>query len=87
MFVWAGINFIIHKNLTGKGTATEICLMYHRDAIGHAMDNGTIRTDVGYNGEQDYSHARATGFMGSKLLQNTGVVKIRHDGSAFAATA
>jgi hypothetical protein len=87
MFTWAGVNFIVHRGLTGKGTAAEYCIMYHKDAIGHAMDKAAIVTDAGYNGEQDYSWFRATGFMGSKLLQNTGVVQIRHDGSAFAATA
>ena len=87
MFTWAGVNFIVHRGLTGKGTSAEYCIMYHKDAIGHAMSKEAIMTDAGYNGEQDYSWFRATGYMGSKLLQNTGVVLIRHDGSDFAATA
>ena len=45
----------------------------------------SIQTAVGYDEEQDYSFARASAYMGSKLLQNTGVVIINHDGSAFAA--
>ena len=84
-FRWAGINWIVHPNLTGKGTASETCLVYHKSAIGHACDVASIATAVGYDEEQDYSYARATAYMGSKLLQNTGVVKIIHDGSAFAA--
>lgn len=87
MFRWAGINFIVHPNLTGAGTSTEICLMYHKDAIGHACDKESIMTAVGYDDEQDYSFARCSTYMGSKLLQNTGVIQVRHDGSAFAATA
>jgi len=87
MFVWAGINFIVHPNLTGAGTATEICLIYHKNAIGHACDKGEVKNVVGYDDEQDYSFARCSSFMGSKLLQNTGIVQVRHDGSAFAATA
>jgi len=39
---------------------------------------------VGYNEEQDYSWARASMFMGAKLLQNTGDVVITSDGSAYA---
>ena len=85
MFRWAGVNWIVHPNLTGKGTSSETCLVYHRSAIGHACDVASISTAVGYDEEQDYSFARATAYMGSKLLQNTGVVKIFHDGSAFAA--
>mgnify|MGYP006349538831 CR=1 FL=1 len=84
-FRWAGINWIVHPNLTGKGTASETCLVYHKSAIGHACDIAAIQTAVDYDAEQDYSWARATGYFGSKLLQNTGVVKIVHDGSAFAA--
>jgi hypothetical protein len=85
MFRWAGVNWIVHPNLTGKGTSAEKCIMYHRSAIGHACDMTSIQTAVGYDEEQDYSFARATAFMGSKLLQNSGVVIINHDGSAFAA--
>jgi hypothetical protein len=40
---------------------------------------------IGYDEEQDYSWARASVFMASKLLQNSGVVVINHDGSAFVA--
>ncbi len=85
MFRWAGVNWIVHPNLTGKGTSAEKCIMYHKSAIGHACDMASIQTAVGYDDEQDYSCARATAYMGSKLLQNSGVVIINHDGSAFAA--
>jgi len=87
MFRWAGVNFIVHPNLTGAGTSGEICLMYHKDSIGHGCDKESVMTAVGYDDEQDYSYARCSTYMGSKLLQNTGVVQVRHDGSAFAATA
>lgn len=85
MFRWANVNWIVHPNLTGKGTAAEKCIMYHKSAIGHACDMTSIATAVGYDEEQDYSFARATAYMGSKLLQNSGVVILNHDGSAFAA--
>ena len=85
MFRWAGVNWIVHPNLTGKGTAAEKCIMYHKSAIGHATNMGTVQTAVGYDEEQDYSFARCSTYMGPKLLQNTGVVIINHDGSAFAA--
>lgn len=87
MFRWAGINFIEHNNLTGIGTSSEKCYMYHKSAIGHAMDVKSIQALVGYHEEQDYSWARTTGYMGAKLLQSKGVVLMRHDGSKYAATA
>jgi hypothetical protein len=87
MFRWAGVNFIVHPNVPGIGTSSETCIMYHKSAIGHAINVDDMQTDADYMREQDYSWARATAFMGSKLLQNKGVVQIRHDGSAYAATA
>lgn len=84
-FSWAGITWIVHPNLPGKGTASETCFLYHRSAIGHGMDTKGLQTPVGYDEEQDYSWARASAYMGGKLLQNKGVVKIIHDGSAYAA--
>lgn len=84
-FRWAGVNWIVHPNLTGKGTSAEKCIMFHKSAIGHGCDMANIATAVGYDEEQDYSFARATSYLGSKLLQNSGVVIINHDGSGFAA--
>ena len=84
MFRWANVNWIVHPNLPGKGTTAEKCFLYHKSAIGHALDSSSVSTSVGYDDEQDYSFARATTYMGSKLLQNAGVVVLNHDGSAFA---
>lgn len=83
-FRWANVNWIVHPTLPGKGTNAEKCFLYHKSAIGHAYDSASISTSVGYDEEQDYSFARATAYMGSKLLQNSGVVVLNHDGSAFA---
>jgi len=85
MYNWANINWIVHPNLPGKGTNAEKCFVYHKNAIGHAINMETIETAAGYNDEQDYSYCRATQYMGSKLLQNSGVVVVNHDGSAYVA--
>lgn len=84
MFRWANVNWIVHPNLPGKGTAAEKCFMFHKNAIGHAVDTGGISTNVGYNDEDDYSYALCTVYMGSKVLQSSGIVIINHDGSGFA---
>lgn len=86
MFRWAGVNWIEHPNIVGKGTNQELCYMYHKDAIGHAANVGEIDTKIGYHDEQDYSFARATMFMGGKLLQSGGVVTMVHDGSAYVSS-
>ena len=85
MFSWAEVDWIVHPELPGAGTNAEKCFMYHKSAIGHACDLNSITTAVGYDEEQDYSFARATTFMGSKLLQSSGVLVINHDGSALVA--
>lgn len=87
MFMWAGIRWMVHSALPGKGTASETLFVYHKAAIGHGMNVSGIQSPVGYDEEQDYSWARCSAYMGAKLLQNSGIVKIRHDGSAYAATA
>lgn len=81
---WMGINWFMSPLLPGLGTTAEKCFMYHRDAIGHAMDTERTTVELGRNTEQDYSFARASGFFASKLLQNSGVVVMNHDGSALA---
>lgn len=85
MFRWAGVNFIVHPNLPGKATAAEKCFFYHKNAIGHAIDSAGLAMKVGFNDEHDYSWALCTVYMGPKLLQNSGVVVVTHDGSAFVA--
>jgi len=85
MFRWAGVNWIVHPNLPGKGTSAEKCFMYHKNAVGHAANTGDMDSKVGYDDEQDYSWARASIFMGPKILQNSGIVVVNHDGSAYAA--
>lgn len=86
MFRWAGVNWIVHPNIVGKGTNAEQCYMYHKDAIGHAANVGGLDAKIGYDDEQDYSWARTTVFMGSKLLQNNGIILMNHDGSAYVST-
>lgn len=83
---WYGINFITHSKVPGVGTAAEKCFIYHRNAIGHAADVDGMDIDADYNREESYYWARTSVFMGSKLLQNSGVVVLNHDGSRYVAS-
>ena len=85
-FQWGNFDFIVHPNLTGKGTSTEKCYLYNKAAIGCAMDTAGLKVEIGYDAEMDYSFSRASFFGGAKLLQNSGVVQIKHDGSAYVAS-
>jgi len=82
---WAGVKWVVHPNVPGVGTSAEKLFVYHRSAIGHAANTAGMDLAVGYDDEQDYSYARCSMYMGAKLLQNSGIVVINHDGSALAA--
>ena len=83
-FSWYGVNWIVDAGLPGAGTASAQCYMYNKKAIGHACDAESIRTFVGYDEKNDKSWARCSTYMGSKLLQNSGVIKMPHDDSALS---
>lgn len=80
---WAGLNFFQSNRLSGRTTATEKLLMWHRNSIGYAVNTGEMDVKAGENEEEAYFWARASAYMGVKLLQNGGVVVINHDGSAY----
>ena len=84
VYYWMGVNWIVHPNVSGVGTAAELCFMYHKTAIGHAVNTAGLQAEVGYVGEHAYSWARTSIDMGSALLQNTGVVEMTHIGTAYA---
>jgi hypothetical protein len=85
-YEWNGVKWIVSSLISGAGTAAEECYMFHRNAIGHAVDRGGIDSAIGYEDKQQISWARASVFHGAKILQNTGIVNMNHDGSAFVAT-
>ena len=83
-FSWYGVNWIVDAALPGVGTASATCFMYSQNAIGHACDTENLSTAVGYDSKNDKSWARCSTFMGSALLQNSGVVKMLHNDSALS---
>ena len=83
MLRWNGVNWIQSARVTGVGTSTELCYMWHRNALGYAVNIGEDSIAIGYDEKQDTSWSRATVFHGAKILQNTGIVQLKHDGSAF----
>mgnify|MGYP001585148359 CR=1 FL=1 len=88
---WAGVNWIVHGRLTNSvgagGTgASEQCYLYHRDALGCAVNREGIDSEVGVDVEQAYSWARTSVYLGAAVLQNSGIVQMLHDASGYAAT-
>lgn len=83
-YKWMNMLVISHPNLPSRGTTAELSFMYHKSALGFAIDTAGLQTPVGYFEEQDYSWARATAYMGAIALQGTGIVQVTADGSAYA---
>ena len=81
-FRFLGAMHIMHPRVPGVGTSTAKNFVYHKNAIGHAIDNAGIKTDIGYNGEHDYSYARHTVYHGAKVLQNSGIIEVTTDDTA-----
>jgi hypothetical protein len=86
VFRWAGVNWISSPKITGAQTSSEVCYVMHRSALGISMMMGEEQVFAGYDEEQDRSWTRATTYFAAKILQDTGIVKITHDGSAFTTT-
>jgi hypothetical protein len=81
-----GVNWIVSTRLTGKATSSEKCYFLHRNAMGHAANMKEMEVDVGYEKKQKNSWTNASLYHGAKLLQNSGIVQVLHDGSRYVAT-
>lgn len=81
-FRWLGATHMVHTGLPGVGTAEANCYAFAKPAVGHAINQGDIRTSIGYDDEDDYSFARHTIFHGARILQQSGVLEIVHDDTA-----
>ena len=81
---WMGIKWMMHTDLPGMGTNAAKCFIWNKSAIGHALASSDIEVFAGYNEEDDYSWARTTFYHGVSVIQNSGIVVINHDDSAYA---
>jgi len=77
-YMWLGIQWIVHPDLTGVGATTAKCYLYHKSAVGHAINMGEIQSVVGYDEEQDYSYARTSVYTGAQVIQTSGVYRWNH---------
>jgi hypothetical protein len=83
---WAGINWIVSNKVTGVGTSAEILYIWHRAALGYAANLTAEKVYAGFEERHGRSWARAELYHQAGVLQNSGIIKITHDGSAFVAT-
>lgn len=81
-YEWMGVKWIVSSLVTGAGTSAEKCFMFHRNAIGHAANAAGVDAAIGYEEKQQLSWSRCSLFHGAKILQNSGIAVMNHDGSA-----
>lgn len=86
MEVFQRVNIIVHYGLTNAGADNEQCYMFHKDAVAHALDKDSWEPMMGYNEEQDYSWCRATVYHAAAKLQNSGIIRMLHNGSEYGTT-
>jgi hypothetical protein len=77
--LWNGVKWVKHANLPGKGTAAAKCFVYHKSALGHALNQGEMQTKMGVNEEHDYSWARTSAYQAAKMIQDEGAVLMTHN--------
>jgi hypothetical protein len=85
MFKWAGIDWLVHTGLPGNATASESLYLFHKSAVGWGMDVEGMENMADYEKKHQRSWARSSFFGNAKLLQNSGVCKILHNGAGYAA--
>ena len=83
---WAGVNWIRSSRVQGLGTASEYLYIWHRNALGYAVNIGEERVSLGYEEKQQVSWTNATVYHAAKILQNSGIIKLTHDSSAIVAS-
>lgn len=76
---WNNIKWSMHTDLPGVGGASAKCFIYHKEAVGHGLNDGDFKTAIGYNEEHDYSWAYCRSYQGAKLLQAGGIIEFPHN--------
>lgn len=79
---WLNVGWIVHPNLPGVGTSSCTCYIWHRRALGVAAPANQIKYSAGYDDQDHYHYASATLKAGTKILQNTGILKFLHNDAA-----
>lgn len=77
---WAGCNWLFSPIVAGAGTSSEQCYVFHRHAIGHALDLAALAAPGGVTGGIDPK--TGTGWMKActkqraAVLQPSGIVRV-----------
>ena len=81
---WMGVKWMMFTGLTGHGTATASCYIYHKSAIGH-KDDGNPTFMAGYDDKNDQHWCWARVRHCAKAILTRGIVRAVHDDTAAFA--
>lgn len=76
---WMGVKWFKFTGLPNMGLSTAKCYLWHKAAIGHALNQGEMQVAIGRDEKQDTSWSRVSAYMGAKLLLNNGIVEMAHN--------
>lgn len=79
--MWLGVKWLMHTGLTGRGTATAKCHIYHVDALGHQLA-GEPELHPYYDEDQDQWKAWAKATHAAALCLPRGAIYATHDDTA-----
>lgn len=79
---WLDCGWIFSPLLSGVGTATAKCYLFHREAIGCAKPTSQIMVTAGMDNQHHYHYCSGTVKAAAKILQSGGVIEIIHDDTA-----
>lgn len=76
---WLNVSWIVDPNLPGVGTSSSTSYIWHRRAVGAAMPTSQIRYSAGYDDQDHYHYCSSTLKAGTKILQQSGILKFLHN--------
>lgn len=82
---WMGVHWMTHSGLP-KDSNDRTCLLYHSDAIGHAIQHD-ISTTMSWENVKDAFFVNTKMAMGAVLIDDDGVVKMEIDESVALPTS
>lgn len=93
---WNGVLWTVHTGISGVGTATAKCFMWHRNALGYATgavpsnagdQSNSIMADITWHGDRAAHFINQWMSGGAKLIDDTGVVECDIDDTASLPTS
>lgn len=79
-FLDAGM--IFSPLLSGAGTASAKCFLFHRRAVGCAKPSSQLMLTTGFNDEHHYHYCSSSVKAACKILQSGGIIEFLHDDTA-----